>query len=160
MNQKHISKEEWLSKIRVLRESTEQLSNLPPDWLACNGWSLKELLIHLQAWDETYLCILEYQQRGESYIPQFCRFPDYNKENQMIFVDRWNNQIINKRKNLSLKEIRAHFIQTRQRVFKEFGELWSDEAGLQNPSIAIRIDDLSSHDTEHMAKSIKNVDDD
>ncbi len=73
----------------------------------------------------------------------------------MIFVDRWNNQVIDERKNLSSEEIRVHFIQTRKRVFKEFGELWSDETGLQHPSIAVRIDDLSSHDIEHIAKSIK-----
>lgn len=154
LNQSHISKEEWLSKIGALKNSTERILNLNTDWSASNGWDLKELMIHLQAWDEEYLNILKGQILRESYIPRFCRSSDYKREKQMKFVNRWNNQILNEKKHLSFETIRKQFIQTRQRVFREFGELWSDNEGLLHP-FALQIDDLSAHDAKHIAKGIK-----
>jgi len=71
LNQSHISKEEWLSKIGALKNSTERILNLSTNWSASNGWDLKELMIHLQAWDEEYLNILKGQILRESYIPRF-----------------------------------------------------------------------------------------
>lgn len=154
LNQSQISKEEWLSKIKALKNSTERILNLHPDWCASNGWNLKELMIHLQAWDEEYLNILKSQIHEEPYIPRFCRFSDYKQEEQMKFVNRWNNQIINEKKHLSLETVREYFIQSRQRVFREFGKLWSDNRGLLHP-FALQIDDLFTHDAEHIAKGIK-----
>ncbi len=110
MNQGHISKEEWLSKIDALKISTEKILNLHPDWCASNGWDLKELMIHLQAWDEEYLNILKGQRQGESYILEFSRFSDYKREDQVKFINRWNNQIINEKKHLSVKVVREQFI--------------------------------------------------
>jgi len=72
----------------------------------------------------------------------------------MKFVNRWNNQILNEKKLLSFETIRKQFIQTRQRVFREFGELRSDDEGLLHP-FALQIDDLSAHDAKHIAKDIK-----
>ncbi|MFX0013102.1 MAG: hypothetical protein ACFFB2_04680 [Promethearchaeota archaeon] len=154
MNQSYISKEGWISKLDALRGSTERILNLSPDWRASNGWDLKDLMIHLTAWDEEYLSILRSQIHKESYIPRFCRFSDYKKEEQMKFVNRWNNQILNDKRHLSFEKIRKYFIKTRQRVFREFGGIWSDDRGLSN-DFALQISDLSAHDAEHIAKGIK-----
>lgn len=155
MNQNNISKEEWLSKIDALRSSTDKILGLQPNWQASNGWVLKELFIHLQAWDEEYLGILKGCLSGDSYLPKFCRFPDYKREDQMVFVNLWNDQILNERKSLSIESVREEFIRTRQYVLREFSALWSDANGLQHP-IASHIDDLSSHDIENISKKIKN----
>ncbi len=154
LNQENISKEEWLSKIDALRSSTDTILSLPHNWQALNGWGLKELFIHLQAWDEEYLCILKGYLRGESYLPKFCRFPEYKREDQMVFINLWNDQILKERKSLSFESVRDKFIQTRKNVLKEFSILWSDTNGLQH-SFAIKITDLSAHDIEHVFKDIR-----
>ncbi|MFX0064890.1 MAG: hypothetical protein ACFFC7_22165 [Candidatus Hermodarchaeota archaeon] len=52
MSQIQISKEKWVSKINILKKSTDEVLGLQPDWHAPNGWGPKELLIHLEVWDE------------------------------------------------------------------------------------------------------------
>ncbi|UCG01413.1 MAG: hypothetical protein JSW11_17560 [Candidatus Heimdallarchaeota archaeon] len=151
MNQKIINKEEWLLKINTLRTSTNKILSLPLNWQASNGWGLKELFIHLQVWDEEYLSILKSCLSGESYLPKFCHFPDYKREDQMVFINLWNDQVINERKTISLESLKEQFIRTREKVFNEFGKLWSDTNGLQHP-FATQIDDLSKHDIEHISK--------
>jgi hypothetical protein len=151
---KSISKEEWLLKVEALKSSTDRILNLPHNWQASNGWGLKELFIHLQAWDEEYLGVLKGCLSGESYLPKFCRFPNYKREDQMVFVNLWNDQILNERKSLSLESVKEEFFQTRQKVLKEFSMLWTDKNGLRH-SFAIQIDDLSTHDIEHVSKGIK-----
>ncbi|MFX1250005.1 MAG: hypothetical protein ACFFCZ_00125 [Promethearchaeota archaeon] len=150
-----ISKEKWVSKINTLKKSTDEVLDLQHDWYASNGWGLKELLIHLEAWDEEYLCVLEALKHGKAYVAQYRRFPDYKEEDQMTFLDHWNNQILAERSKLSQEKVRDLFIQTRRKVLKKFEELWSDETGLQFPDFAVHIDDLSAHDTKHIEKGLK-----
>jgi hypothetical protein len=154
MNQNHVEKEEWIVKIKIFKETTNDILNLQSEWKDSNNWDLKKLLIHLQAWDEEYLCVLEGLKQGYSYIPQYRRFPDYNEEDHMIFVNRWNDQVLREKSSLSLEEVQKIFVKTRENALKEFEHLWNDQTGLLFSIFALRIDDLSNHDRKHLQKGL------
>ena len=100
-----------LAAIEKLKTTTKLFLDLPDDTELPNGWSKRELGIHLKGWDEELIKIAEHLKKGKAFIwEEFC--PEE--------ADVYNSRFLEQNKGVSKAEILSSFEKTRSVILKVY----------------------------------------
>ena len=133
-------------KIENLKKTTDLVNSLPDDFTLKNGWTTKELAIHLWSWDN------ELMKLCEDKINDQCDDFQFDHDIQGMDYSKWNDYILGEKGDMSLKEARALFKKNRVKLIETFEKLVSipekyDEKNFRNSA---RIMDIWQHDKMHL----------
>lgn len=132
---------------RTLSEGMEALKGIDPNAVvyADSGWTVKDLIAHLAAWDEPGVLCFEAFAEGNTY-----RIPNY------VDYDTFNWQEYEKRKNLPVDEVYASWEAARTRIREIVEQLTPEQleeqimypAGNYN-TCATLVTEVWEHQEEH-----------
>ena len=148
--------------IANLKTVTEMLNDLPADFTLPNGWSNKELLIHLNSWDQEFAKLTQKALNGElkNFFFKFEELTADEKailEKEFLFehqemnleYTKWNNYRLEKMKDKTFEEVEELFRNTREKVMVLFEELSEKK---KEDRLTEQILSLWMHDREHLEK--------
>jgi hypothetical protein len=113
-----------LDAIRIAREDRERtlalIATLTPDALTApglggGGWSPKDLIGHLESWEEHALGALDAWEQGET--------PRIGGQLRSIGTDELNRREVERKAGWTLEEIRSSAATTRARLLERFDAL-------------------------------------
>ncbi|MHA1912110.1 MAG: hypothetical protein ACTSYA_10470 [Candidatus Kariarchaeaceae archaeon] len=148
--------------IENFKTVTTKLYELPADFSLSNGWTRRELLIHLNSWDQEFVKLTKKALNGElkNFFFKFERLtvderailePEFLFEHQEMDLEftKWNDYKLEEQKEKTFKEVEELFKDTREKVIDLFEELAEKEKGNKFTS---QILSLWIHDREHLEK--------
>ena len=134
-------------KIENMKKTTEFILALDESFTIPNGWKTKELLLHLWSWDDEFVKICQFKMKDS--LDQ-CKFEFQSMEME---YSEWNDYVLDKMKDVSFKEAKEKFKETRYKIIDLFEELIKipetveDEKSFYHTD---RILDLWQHDKQHL----------
>jgi len=134
-------------KIENMKKTTELILALDESFTIPNGWKTKELLLHLWSWDDEFVKICQFKMKDS--LDQ-CKFEFQSMEME---YSEWNDYVLDKMKDVSFKEAKEKFKETRYKIIDLFEELIKipetveDEKSFYHTD---RILDLWQHDKQHL----------
>jgi len=127
----------WIDKFQ---ETTKLITKLHDDIIFPNGWTLREISIHLQGWDEEFIKFAEKIKQGEPY------YAFYSGKH-----DRYNQTFFDKNHHLSLNQAKRSFIETREKMFVVYEDII--ENYLQDDNKMLGFFSLWWHDAHHLKQA-------
>ena len=124
------------------RRTTEALVKLPEDLKLPNGWTKKALLIHLWVWDKEFITVMKGALEGKPVVWDE-RFRDEN------YLNKWNDEQIEKHQNKPLNEILESFKQTREEVIALYEKLLKQDLTEEQKTLFT----LWQHDVHHLEQA-------
>jgi hypothetical protein len=140
--------------IANFQKTSELLLSLEPDVSQPNGWTLKEILIHLYSWDKEFIKVAESKIAGKK---EFL----FSHQEKEIDMDDWNVQQVAKYNDLSLKEVKELFKKTREKTISLFKRVIKQPETIENEDSILRnnkIVTLWFHDKHHLEQCGQKVD--
>ena len=148
--------------IENVRTVTAKLYDLSEDFSLPNGWTKRELLIHLNCWDQEFVKLTKKALNGEL-KNFFFKFEGLTADERAILekeflfehqemdleYTKWNDNKLEEKKEKTLDEVEALFRKTRVKAISLFEELAEKEKGNKLTS---QILSLWMHDWEHLEK--------
>ena len=141
---------------------TKKLAELPADFSLPNGWTKRELLIHLNSWDQEFIKLTKKALSGElrNYFFKFTEltaeertilekeFLFEHQEKNMVFT-AWNDHKLEESKDKTFKEVEEQFTIDREEILTLFEELAEKQ---KEKKLTAQILSLWMHDREHLEK--------
>ncbi|MBD3192286.1 MAG: ClbS/DfsB family four-helix bundle protein [Candidatus Heimdallarchaeota archaeon] len=140
--------------IKNLKQTSEFLLSLDENVSQSNGWTLREILLHIWSWDEQMIDACEAKIAGATDDDLF----DYQK--QGIEMDLWNEQMIEQKKDLSLEEVKKLFKETREKTIKYFEKFFANIETIEDEESFLRFETvvvLWQHDKHHIEQAGQKV---
>ncbi|MCG3254117.1 MAG: hypothetical protein KAX09_09725 [Candidatus Heimdallarchaeota archaeon] len=134
-------------KIENMKKTTEFILALDESFTIPNGWKTKELLLHLWSWDDEFVKICQFKMKDS--LDQ-CKFEFQSMEME---YSEWNDYVLDKMKDVSFKEAKEKFKETRYKVLSIFEELIKLPETVEDEKSFLRTDrilDLWQHDKQHL----------
>ncbi|NHJ04065.1 MAG: ClbS/DfsB family four-helix bundle protein [Candidatus Heimdallarchaeota archaeon] len=135
------------TKISNIKKTTDAILMLPEVISFPNGWIMKDLLIHLNSWDDE---LLKYSQAlKKSKDDKFV----YDHKKLGMDYSNWNDYIIEKFSYLTFEEAKDLFTNTRKKLIKILEELIEIQKKETDPDKWKKIHsvlDLWQHDKMHL----------
>ncbi|MHA1243492.1 MAG: hypothetical protein ACTSP7_02850, partial [Candidatus Heimdallarchaeota archaeon] len=100
-----------------LEKTTEAILNLDDSFKLPNGWDRRDLILHLWSWDDelTKLCVKKLDGK--------CTDFQFGYEEMGIDYKEWNDQALEKKKDLSFEGAKELFTTTRKKLFVLYKKL-------------------------------------
>ncbi|MCG3217011.1 MAG: ClbS/DfsB family four-helix bundle protein [Candidatus Heimdallarchaeota archaeon] len=127
----------WIEKLQT---TTKLIKELPEDLELPNGWSIREITIHLQGWDEEFIKFSEKIKKGE---PYFAFFSGQH--------DRYNQKFFEKNHNISLEQAKKQFAITREEITSVYENIANNY--LQDDNKMLGFFSLWWHDVHHLKQT-------
>ena len=127
----------WIEKFK---ETTSLITNLNDDTTLPNGWTIREISIHLKGWDEEFIRFAEEIKQGEPY------YAFYSGKH-----DRYNQTFFDKNHNLSLQQAKEDFHFTRKKMFDVYEDVI--ENYFQDDNKILGFFSLWWHDVHHLKQA-------
>ena len=127
----------WIEKFQ---ETTNLIANLDDDTTLPNGWTIREISIHFKGWDEEFIKFAEQIKQGEPY------YAFYSGKH-----DRYNQTFFDKNHNLSLKQAKESFINTRKKIIEVYEDVL--DYYFQDDKKILGFFSLWWHDTHHLKQA-------
>ena len=125
------------------RKTTELILNLPEDLkLPNNGWSKKDLLIHLWVWDREFIAVMKGALEGKPVVWDE-RFKDED------YLNRWNDEQIAAHRDKTLDEILRVFKEAREEVIALYETLLKHTLTEEQKTLFT----LWQHDVHHLKQA-------
>ncbi|MHA2358003.1 MAG: hypothetical protein ACXABK_04460 [Candidatus Heimdallarchaeaceae archaeon] len=135
----------WIEKLKI---TTKLFLDLPDDMKLPNGWSKRELGIHLRGWDDELIKIAEHLKKGKAFIwEEFC--PEE--------ADVYNARFLEQSKGISKEEVLSGFEKTRSVIIKVYEDLLDNYFDEEKKHLAYF--SLWWHDVHHLKDAGVNVED-
>lgn len=134
-------------KIQNMKKTTEFILALDESFTIPNGWKTKELLLHLWSWDDEFVRICQFKLKDS--LDQ-CKFEFQSMEME---YSEWNDYVLDKMKDVSFKEAKEKFKDTRYKIIDLFEELIKIPETVKDEKSFYRTDrilDLWQHDKQHL----------
>lgn len=134
-------------KIENMKKTTEFILALDESFTIPNGWKTKELLLHLWSWDDEFVKICQFKMKDS--LDQ-CKFEFQSMEME---YSEWNDYVLDKMKDVSFKEAKEKFKDTRYKIIDLFEELIKIPETVEDEKSFYRTDrilDLWQHDKQHL----------
>jgi len=134
-------------KIENMKKTTEFILALDESFTIPNGWKTKELLLHLWSWDDEFVRICQFKMKDS--LDQ-CKFEFQSMEME---YSEWNDYVLDKMKDISFKEAKEKFKETRYKIIDLFEELIKIPETVEDEKSFYRTDrilDLWQHDKQHL----------
>lgn len=134
-------------KIENMKKTTEFLLTLDESFTIPNGWKTKELLLHLWSWDDEFVKICQFKMKDS--LDQ-CKFEFQSMEME---YSEWNDYVLDKMKDVSSKEAKEKFKETRYKIIDLFVELIKIPETVEDEKSFYRTDrilDFWQHDKQHL----------
>ena len=139
---------------------TAILDELPADFTLPNGWTKRELLIHLNGWDQEFFKLAEKALNSEL-KNFFFKFEDLTADEKIMLekeflfehqkmnleYTKWNEYKLENMKEKTFKEVEELFKNTREKVLALFEELAEKQ---KENKLTAQILSLWTHDREHL----------
>lgn len=135
-----------LEKIEKIKITTQTILSLPESFSFPNGWTQRELLIHLWSWDDQFL---EFCLAKKSARKKF----QYAHEEEKLPYDKWNDIIIEKFEDMPFDEALELFETTRSeliRSFEKYAKLMSKKENAGKYDDIDKVMDVWQHDKLHL----------
>ena len=135
--------------IENTRKITEMILSLDNSFELPNGWTLKELLIHLWSWDDQMIKGCNAKLEGK------CDDFKFDHQEKGMDFNEWNDMIISDKKKLSLKEVRNLFKETREKTIATFEKVISEPETIEDEKNFLRKENVATlwmHDKHHLEK--------
>jgi len=134
-------------KIAKIKITTEAILSLPESFFFPNGWSQRQLLIHLWSWDDQFLelCHTTKKSARKKFV--------YAHDGEKLPYEKWNDVIIEKFDDMSYEEAREIFEETRIdliKSFEKFAKLIMKEGNEGKYDYIEKLMDLWVHDKLHL----------
>ncbi len=134
-------------KMENMKKTTEFILALDESFTMPNGWKTKELLLHLWSWDDEFVKICQFKMKDS--LDQ-CKFEFQSMEME---YSEWNDYVLDKMKDVSFKEAKEKFKDTRYKIIDLFEELIKIPETVEDEKSFYRTDrilDLWQHDKHHL----------
>ncbi|HUT81417.1 MAG TPA: hypothetical protein VMZ29_09470 [Candidatus Bathyarchaeia archaeon] len=133
--------------IAQTKEVTKKLLSLPETFTLKNGWKLRELYLHLWSWDDEMIKACEAKINDDLEGFQF--------DHQMLGMKytEWNDTIIEQKSNLSLKDAKTLFSNTRKKLISLYEKISNMPETVDDEKSFFRTENLltiSEHDKHHL----------
>ncbi|MEA2069962.1 MAG: hypothetical protein U9O98_01580 [Asgard group archaeon] len=119
-----------------------------------NGWKLREILIHLWAWDQEMIkgCQAKISGKGNEF--QFAH------QKQNMDMNKWNIEIIKQKDSLSFAEAKKLFAETRQKTIDLFRKVIKMPETITDKESFLRNENLVRlwfHDKHHLEQADQKI---
>ncbi|HUU79327.1 MAG TPA: ClbS/DfsB family four-helix bundle protein [candidate division Zixibacteria bacterium] len=134
-------------KISHIKKTTDAVVTLPEGFSFPNGWTMKDLLIHLHSWDDELLKYSQALKKGKD--DKFV----YDHKKLGMNYSNWNDFVIEKFSYLPFEEAKELFKSTRKKLIRIFEELLEIQKKETDPDKLKKINgvlDLWQHDKMHL----------
>ncbi|MHA1307162.1 MAG: hypothetical protein ACTSQN_07700 [Candidatus Heimdallarchaeota archaeon] len=137
-------------KYANLEKTTEAILNLDDSFKLPNGWDRRDLILHLWSWDDemTKLCA----EKLEGKCAEF----KFGYEELGIDFNEWNDQALEKKKDLAYEEVKELFTTTRKKLLALYKKLMplpkNEELDEKSFKRLANIMTLWKHDKTHLEK--------
>lgn len=152
MEVQKLSPKQHLEKTKKI---TKIILSLDDSFKSPNGWTRKELMIHLWSWDDQMLkgCQAKLADKSE----------EFKFDHQLKGIDytKWNDLVIAEKKNLSFNETKKLFKETREKTLAMFEKIISQPETITDEKNMFRNENVVTlwmHDKEHLEKGGIKVD--
>ncbi len=144
MEEQKLSPEQHLENTKKI---TKIILSLDDSFKLPNGWTRKELMIHLWSWDDQMLKGCQAKLDGK------CE--DFKFDHQLKDIDysKWNDTVLAEKKNLTFEESKKLFKETREKTIKMFEKLISQPETIADEKNMFRNENVVSlwmHDKQHL----------
>jgi hypothetical protein len=148
--------------IENFKAVTAKIYELPADFSLPNGWTRRELLIHLNGWDQEFVKLTQ-KAINEELKNFFFKFEGLTAEERTILekeflfehqemdleYTKWNDYKLEKMKEKTVEEVEELFKNTREKIIALFEELAEKQ---KENKLTAQILSLWTHDREHLEK--------
>ncbi|NHJ38589.1 MAG: ClbS/DfsB family four-helix bundle protein [Asgard group archaeon] len=137
------------------RKITKIILSLDENFELPNGWKLRELLIHLWSWDDQMINGCNAKLNGT------CDDFKFDHQEKGMKYDKWNDVILEEKKDMSLKEVKKLFKDTREKVIKLFDKIISQPETIEDEKSMFRNENIATlwmHDKQHLEKGGQKID--
>ena len=134
-------------KIENMKKTTEFILALDESFILPNGWKTRDLFLHLWSWDDEFVRICQFKMKDS--LDQ-CKFEFQSME---MKYSEWNDYVLDKMKDITFKEAKVKFKETRYKVLSIFEELIKLPETVEDEKSFLRTDrilDLWQHDKQHL----------
>ncbi len=136
-----------IEKIAKIEITTETILSLPETFSFPNGWSQRQLLIHLWSWDDQFLelCHTTKKSARKTFV--------YAHNGEKLPLEKWNDVVIEKFDDMTYEEAREIFEETRNdllKSFEKYAKLMMKEGNQGKYEDIEKLMDLWIHDKMHL----------
>ena len=103
----------WIAKLKI---TTDVLNDLTVDTVLPNGWTKRELLIHLSGWDDEFIQFADEMRKQKAFYAFYEE--DGETKNQQFFED--NKDLGYEEVNIKFQKLRKKLIDVYQEIVEKY----------------------------------------
>ncbi|MFW9924033.1 MAG: hypothetical protein ACFFDW_12175 [Candidatus Thorarchaeota archaeon] len=137
------------------KKITKIILSLDDSFKLPNGWTRKELMIHLWSWDDQML------KGCQAKLDGTCESFKFDHQLKGVDYSKWNDMILEEKKNLTFKESKKLFEDTRKKTIAIFEKIISQPETIADEKSTFRNENIVSlwmHDKQHLQNAGMKID--